>query len=274
MHRHSNNRRYRLNGTKWSSPTWWDAAACRLLAILDVEVPLGEEAVTVMTWVTVTAAQVADPGPDPGAEVLAWEVADAVVDIEVVGAGNDEARTTSYKLIHHGPPQIVLASPPQACVHAVLDVLYAKVLETKHWYAFSNPNQRKPPARARAPHLGIVMSYVANEVWLSARAEPSAMQPLLTQVWLLEGALAVAEAVVDPVDGAVVFDVVAVALARILVADDVPLRIPDNNELTRDVALATIPVPLAVPVLVLLTPVVDMLVVFAFGTVAARIVAL
>jgi hypothetical protein len=80
--------------------------------------------------------------------------------------------------------------------------------------------------------------------------------------------------VVDPVDGAVVFDVVAVALARILVADDVPLRIPDNNELTRDVALATIPVPLAVPVLVLLTPVVDMLVVFAFGTVAARIVAL
>jgi hypothetical protein len=23
-----------------------------------------------MTWVTVTAAQVADPGPDPGAEVL------------------------------------------------------------------------------------------------------------------------------------------------------------------------------------------------------------
>jgi hypothetical protein len=122
--------------------------------------------------------------------------------------------------------------------------------------------------------LGIVMSYVANEVWLSARAEPSAMQPLLTHVLVLEGALMVLEAVVDPVNDAVVFDVVAVAFARILVADDDPVRIPDNSELTSDVALATIPVALAVPVAVLLTPVVETLVVFAFGTVAARIVAL
>lgn len=111
------------------------------------------------------------------------------------------------------------------------------------------------------------MSYVANEVWLSARAEPSAMQPLLTHVLVLEGALEVVEAVVDPVNDAVV-----VALVRTLVTDDVPPRIPDNSELTRDVALATIPVALAVPVPVLLTPVV--VVVLAFGTVAAKIVAL
>lgn len=77
---------------------------------------------TVTICVTVTAAQVADPEPDPGAEVVdrlvgadeTGEVDDAVVDIEVVEAGKDEARTTSYRLIHHGPPQIVLGSPPHA----------------------------------------------------------------------------------------------------------------------------------------------------------------
>lgn len=95
------------------------------------------------------------------------------------------------------------------------------------------------------------------------------MQPLLTQVWVLLGALAVEDAVtVEAVE--------ETPDVRLPVAEVEPPRIPDRSELTTDVALATIPVPDAVdvPVLMGLVPVVIALVVFGLGTVAARIVAL
>lgn len=125
------------------------------------------------TWVTVTAGQVAEAAvvdperPEPedvaGLDVMR-EVDAAVVDTGEVVSGKDDESTISYNEMHQGPPQIVAGSPPQAWLQDVLDVLYANVFETKHWYAFSNPNHRNPPDNATAAHLGIVISYVANDV--------------------------------------------------------------------------------------------------------------
>lgn len=85
---------------------------------------------------------------------------------------------------------------------------------------------------------------------------------------MLLGALAVEDAVMEAVE--VMPDV------RLVVAEVGPPRIPDRSELTTDVTLATNPVPDAVevPVLIGPEPVVVALVVFGFGTVAAKIVAL
>ena len=87
------------------------------------------------------------------------------------------------------------------------------------------------------------------------------MQPRLTQVWVLPGALAVLEAVA--------VEDTPVVRVPVPVAEVEPPKMPDKSELTTDVAVAMIPVPVAVAV-----PVVTVVVVFGFGTVAAKIVAL